>query len=297
MKRKPKPGSEEIGIAPRNGWIADYPVTPDIVAELRTAVTAAADSNKIAMSRGEAAQRLEQVIAGANLPLRSASTERDAAAPAQPETYPEPAVINNYYYNDGPPVVTYYAPPPDFYYLYSWVPAPFWWASFWFPGYFILNDFHRNVVVGHHVRFVSNHFNDFRTHRVFRVDPVARFNGRTFAGIGIANRRGSIATGIPRSDRRIFNGSRTRMPAAAGRISGGRSHGPGPAPAVRTQGGPVRGGRTGPAPAGRIQSSPVHGGRTGSAPPGRIQSGPVHGGGTGPSLRGGGMGGGGMERR
>jgi hypothetical protein len=25
----------EIGIAPRNGWIADYPVTPDIVAELR----------------------------------------------------------------------------------------------------------------------------------------------------------------------------------------------------------------------------------------------------------------------
>src|ERR1700681_4611755 len=29
----------DIGIAPRNGWIADYPVTPDIVAEVQQSVT------------------------------------------------------------------------------------------------------------------------------------------------------------------------------------------------------------------------------------------------------------------
>src|SRR6266496_1968895 len=28
----------EKGISPRNGWIADYPVTPDIVGELQTSV-------------------------------------------------------------------------------------------------------------------------------------------------------------------------------------------------------------------------------------------------------------------
>ena len=28
----------EVGITPRNGWIADYPVTPDIVGELQKAV-------------------------------------------------------------------------------------------------------------------------------------------------------------------------------------------------------------------------------------------------------------------
>src|SRR5208337_3243961 len=27
-----------VGVAPRNGWIADYPVTPDIVGELRNAI-------------------------------------------------------------------------------------------------------------------------------------------------------------------------------------------------------------------------------------------------------------------
>ncbi|HYS42862.1 MAG TPA: hypothetical protein VEM32_02675, partial [Geobacteraceae bacterium] len=33
----------EAGIVPRNGWIADYPVTPDIIGELNTSVSDAAD--------------------------------------------------------------------------------------------------------------------------------------------------------------------------------------------------------------------------------------------------------------
>ena len=102
-------------------------------------------------------------------------------------------------------MVTYYAPPPDYYYLYAWVPYPFWCYGFWFPGFFVLHDFHRVVNVHNRAVFVSNHFNDVSAHRVFRVDPVKRFNGRTFAGIGAPRTGGFVSTGVPRSDRRIFN--------------------------------------------------------------------------------------------
>ncbi|HET6460186.1 MAG TPA: hypothetical protein VFG29_05295 [Syntrophales bacterium] len=78
-------------------------------------------------------------------------------------------------------------PPPDFYYLYAWIPYPFWCSGFWVPGFFVLNDFHRIIV--------SNHFNDMRKRRVFRIDPGARFNGRTFAGIGVKNKKRFISTG------------------------------------------------------------------------------------------------------
>ena len=36
----------DLGITPRNGWIADYPVTPDIVAEVRNSVASAADNQR-----------------------------------------------------------------------------------------------------------------------------------------------------------------------------------------------------------------------------------------------------------
>jgi hypothetical protein len=107
--------------------------------------------------------------------------------------------------------VTYYAPPPDYDYLYTWVPCPFWWVDFWFAGFFILHDFHRIEFVNHRTVFISNHFNDIREHRVFRVDAVSRFHGRTFAGIGASHRGSFISTGVPRSERTIFNGTRTRM--------------------------------------------------------------------------------------
>ena len=34
-----------VGVAPKNGWIADYPVTPDVIGELQKAVSVAAVSN------------------------------------------------------------------------------------------------------------------------------------------------------------------------------------------------------------------------------------------------------------
>ena len=200
----------ELGITPRNGWIADYPVTPDIIGELQKAVGDAAEAGKIPLQKGEALKRFDTVVAEQSLAVKPHTMERTyEPLPEDAEQYPNPAGINDYYNDEGPPVVTYYSPPPDYYYLYAWIPYPFWWYDFWFPGYFILNDFHRSVYMGHRVAFISNHFNDVRANRVFRIDPVARFSGRTFAGIGVTNRRGFISTGVPRSERRIFNGTRT----------------------------------------------------------------------------------------
>ena len=226
------------GILPRNGWIADYPVTPDIIGELQKAVGDAATSGRIALDKNEALKRLDAAAAQQSLGIRpqTAVGAGEAQGEIAPEDYPNPTVISDYYESEGPPIVTYYAPPPDYYYLYGWIPYPFWCAGFWFPGYFILHDFHRSFHRHDGVFFVSNHFNDIRSHRVFRVDPVARFNGRTFAGIGVTNRRGFISTGVSRSQRTIFNAPRAQaapgMRPLPGMRSSFRSNG-GFAPAAR----------------------------------------------------------------
>lgn len=199
----------DVGITPRNGWIADYPVTPDIVAEVQQSVAAAADAGKLSTSRGEALTRFGDTIAGFDLTVRSyAGVEPTTNQPVSCENYPNPAMVTTYYSSEGPPIVTYYCPPPDYYDQYAWVPCPFWWTDFWFPGFFILRDFHRHVFF--HNRFVlfSNHFNDIRRHHVFRIDPVARFHGRTFAGIGVNSSHNFISTGVPHSPRTIFNAPR-----------------------------------------------------------------------------------------
>lgn len=198
----------QAGITPRNGWIADYPVTPDIVSEVQQSVAAAADAGKISMGRDRALARLQEVNTALSLP-----TAPYAGQPYNvPEVrnYPNPTVINSYYGAYGPPIVTYYTPPPDYYYLYAWVPSPFIYAGFWFGGFFILHDFHRNLVVHNRVVFVSNHFNEIRSHRVFRVDPMARFNGRTFRGIGAPRGHAFLSTGVPNSERRVFHAPHER---------------------------------------------------------------------------------------
>jgi hypothetical protein len=313
-------GLGQVGIIPRNGWIADYPVTPDIMGELQLTVGDAAAGGKIALGKGEALQRLAGVAAEVSLGVRpqtAVGTEEIQEQPAA-QDYPNPTVINDYYQTEGPPVVTYYAPPPDYYYLYGWIPYPFWCAGFWFPGYFILHDFHRSFHAHNRVSFVSNHFNDLRSHRVFRVDPVARFNGRTFAGIGVRNRRGFLSTGVPRSQRAIFNAPRAQaapgMRPLTGMRSGFRSGG-GLGPAQRATGrGPtprVRGtGSTATLPTrssnpGRTFSAPTRGAAAGSsryAPiaggAGRSVSAPTTGGaGRGAGAPSAGHGGGGFQRR
>jgi len=158
------------------------------------------------MTKDEALKRLNDASAQLGVAVQPfAGNEGYRGQPPGAENYPNPDAVNDYYYDEGPPVVTYYAPPPDYYYLYAWVPYPFWCYGFWFPGFFVLHDFHRVVNVHNRAVFVSNHFNDVNAHRVFRVDPVTRFNGRTFAGIGAPRTGGFVSTGVPRSDRRIFN--------------------------------------------------------------------------------------------
>ncbi len=173
------------GIAPRNGWIADYPITPDIVGELQDAVSEAADSGRLAMGKDEALNALQDLINQYNLNVKTDASGRDAGDTSGAE-YADSAAVNDYYYNEGPPVVTYYAPPPDYAYLYTWVPYPFWWWNFWFPGFFVLADFDVRVhghghehghEHGHghdHGGAISNHFRNPKTGKMSRIDAANR---------------------------------------------------------------------------------------------------------------------------
>jgi len=204
-----------LGITPRNGWIADYPVTPDIIAELQRSIGDVANSGRLPVNMEEASKAFNSLTAESSLPITPyAGNQPQMQAPALDST-----VVNNYYYDQGPPVVTYYAPPPDYGYLYAWVPSPFFYFGFWFPGYYILHDFHRVVVVGGRPVFISNHFSA-GANRVFRIDAVARFNGRTYAGIGAPRTGHFLSTGIPGSERTVFHGSHY--------MRGGRFQGGGP---------------------------------------------------------------------
>ncbi len=247
-----------VGISPRNGWIADYPVTPDIMGEIQKSVIDAVDSKKLSMSKDEALKRFQDVTTETDLDIRSYTGEPQETTPPDSENYANPTVINNYYNNQGPPIVTYYAPPPDYYYLYAWVPYPFWWFDFWFPGFFILNDFHRSVIIHKRVVFISNHFNDFRHHRVFRIDPVDRFHGRTFAGIGSPKRGRFLSPGVKRGSESIFNRNRTRPPSM------GRTFTP---PSRGRTVAPPSGGRTITPPSRGRPMVPPSGGRTIAPPP------------------------------
>src|SRR6185369_7003844 len=199
----------EVGVMPKNGWIADYPATPDIIDELYKAVRDAAASNKIPLSVDVAQQRLNDVMLQVGLAIKTPSAGKTyTAQPPGTQDSPAPTVINNYYQTEGPPVVTYYVPPPDYYYMYGWVPSPFWCAGIWFPGFFILNDFHRTVFIDNRVVFVSNHFRDLRRSRIVRIDPISRFNGGTISNTGVIHTRGFDPAVGPRRDRAILNETR-----------------------------------------------------------------------------------------
>ena len=111
-----------VGIAPKNGWIADYPVTPDIIGELRNAVGEAADSGKIAMKRKEAIKAFQDLMT--SIESQSAGIEPPIGAQPYPEPYYDP-----YYYS-------YYYPYPYYYggYYYPY-PYPY------FSGGFVIRGF------------------------------------------------------------------------------------------------------------------------------------------------------------
>ena len=179
----------KAGIAPLNGWLSDYPMTPQIVGQLHDSIAEAAGKGKLPMTSDEATQGLNSLIAKMNLPTPGAPGTAEAEG-TPPADQSNPTVINNYYYDEGPPVITYYQPPYDYVYLYDWVPYPVWWFGFWFPGFFICHNFTTTVFVSNDVfvnrtfvnrtAVVSNRVIDPVTRTVVRVDPI----GRTGAGAG-----------------------------------------------------------------------------------------------------------------
>jgi len=181
------------GIAPKNGWISDYPVTPDILVELQDAVAAAADSYRLPMGKDEALAVLDNLSADLGLHVSSHSSEDYAAtSPPASAQYTQPTVINNYYYREGPPVVTYYTPPSDYLYLYAWVPYPFWYCRFFFSGFFILHDFHKVSVIHKRVVVVSNHVFHRHHRRFYKIDPVKRRWGKSLVGVAKSSHRRAL---------------------------------------------------------------------------------------------------------
>ncbi len=176
------------GIAPKNGWIADYPMTPIIIGQVRDAVVSAAASNKIAMGKDEASKTFDGVTAEFGLAIVPGPDQYAEGQPPSDGEYAPPPEIEDYYYTEGPPVITYYSPPWDYYYLYGWVPYPFWYSGFFFPGFYILNDFHCYHHHHHHHHLISNHFVDSKTRASLRVDPTTKTAGtaatRITKGIG-----------------------------------------------------------------------------------------------------------------
>jgi hypothetical protein len=131
-----------VGIAPRNGWIADYPLTPDIIGEVRRAVGVAVDSGKLAMNKDEVLKAV-QVLIDSQWRMQVAPGEEQAreygeyppAASGEYEGGYEP-----YYYPES-----YYYPYPyyygGYYYLY---PYPY------FSGGFVIRGFRGGSRGGRH---------------------------------------------------------------------------------------------------------------------------------------------------
>src|SRR5512135_3675969 len=164
----------KAGISPLNGWISDYPVTPEIVGQLGDSITTAANQGNLPMSAEEGKKGLYSLASEMNLP-----TPAGPGAGTAPVGSSNPMVVNNYYYDQGPPVISYYPPPPYYGYLYDWVPYPAFWFGFWWPGFFVCHSFTTTVVVSNATfvnrkAIVSNHIINPVTRRVTVVDPVVR---------------------------------------------------------------------------------------------------------------------------
>lgn len=222
-----------IGIAPRNGWIADYPVTPDILGELKERIRAAAESGALAKSRDEALSAMNNVETEFGLHVYAGPDANSSYSGQGPGSYPDTAAFEGYYDENGPPVVSYY-PPPDYYtYLYDWVPYPFWWSDVWFPGFFVLADFdilvfnhhrfHHHFRDRHHFMRVTNHVGNTTTGSMARVDPVTgKLNG---SGIGTVNMTGArTLTGTAQTNAgRILDRSVARNSTAGSQMAMSRA--------------------------------------------------------------------------
>jgi hypothetical protein len=175
-----------VGVAPRGGWISDYPVTPVVVGQLRTSVDAAAESGRLSMVKSDAVDALTRVSSSVGVPVRTGDDSYAENSPTGTDQYVDQAAVDDYYYNEGPPTISYYNPPWDYNYLYDWVPYPFWYSSFYFPGFFILRDF--DVAVRDHFHHF-NHFRHVTNHRFDHHGHSFRVNASNLNRVRITNAR------------------------------------------------------------------------------------------------------------
>ncbi len=183
------------GIVPPNGWIADYPVTPDVLRDLEMDIASAAHAGLLRISRDDAMARLAELTTELGLPSPGSPNTKHGMVPSgsEEDVTPVSSDIEDFYAQEGPPIITYIPPLYDYGYLYDWVPYSFYWFGLSFPGYYILHDFHgvRKVLIhkrhGKHAihgkhgayrvysyRRVSNHVIDPETGRLTVVQPGSR---------------------------------------------------------------------------------------------------------------------------
>jgi hypothetical protein len=209
------------GVIPLNGWISDYPVTPEILGQLQEAVVKAASGGRLSMTAEKATQNLYDLASQMDLPVPAGP----GSTPAEASKAPEQPYIYNYYTGYGPPIITYYPPPYPYFYLYAWVPYPVWWYGYWYSGFYICNNFSTTVVVDSRTAYVRNRYVDPVTKRVVRVEPVVRTgrdtvrpqtvlrtnDGRTFRNIR-EMRQGIVSGDVQQGNR----GTRAIRPPGAG---------------------------------------------------------------------------------
>ncbi len=101
----------QIGVLPRNGWIADYPLTPDVTAELEKAIGEAADSGKLPMKKDEAIKAFQGLVADTQ--SQRPGPEPSSEEPPPPDAYYYPYPYDPYYY-------PYYYPYPYPYFYFRY---------------------------------------------------------------------------------------------------------------------------------------------------------------------------------
>lgn len=190
-----------LGIEPLDGWAAvDAPMTPQLVGELRHAVTNAAAAGRLQGDPAAALAAFTELIADLGLPLPAEQPPAYAGDPVRRPgyaTYCDRAALDYYYGAVGVPYYTYCPPPPSYYYMYSWVPSHFYWHGFFFSGFFVIRDVHVAPRFKHrppHPRFSDGLIGGRRDARPPRAAPDG---GKGFRDIGIGRKPARAA---PRQD-------------------------------------------------------------------------------------------------
>ncbi|RJR51756.1 MAG: hypothetical protein C4576_03120 [Desulfobacteraceae bacterium] len=188
------------GIEPNNGWLSEYPVTPDILLEIENRVIEASKTGRIGLDEQQARSALADLKADLGLNVGGApppgSDNRHAKASA-------PVGVDGLYSENGPPVITYYPPPKPYYDMYAWVPSPFWSDGISFEGFFLLRDFYRLVPFRQQTFVVTNRFFDPVLQKLVVVNPIRRPLERSmFAG----QRTGAVSPRIAGSGTSVRTG-------------------------------------------------------------------------------------------